>query len=473
MLRAGGNALKSAPFMKGSLNPAHKPVSNKALRAVARELYDPEIPWYRYVFQEEKLPERFSFDAKNMFLTDMSPELNQLLYKSSATNKAVHDILEQAHGERLGGSFKRLRDTMDDTIAPYQHADDLKDILKQEGNLFSKSSYKKMRNTPIDKEYYEKLDPLFANARFRQALNHAVGVLNDDINRANPIKYNNKKFPHITYKPTMKLLDETKRSLDILYRKYSDSGDTSRANLYHSLKKRLLDITDEISPRYKTARGIVEKYKVFKETFDEGRKALGGDLPKNAIESNLARGNWSGGNTYKLGVRNELNNSVKTNSDTANKLSDLLKGGIAAENLKKIIGDESFASLKKAAHREGSYSKAAEKAYQEYQGRPKFSIWHGMTKDMGLWQKGLTLARNILHHPNSPEILAARQEIEREIAKLATFGVGEMKRPQIAKLMQNAVMLHAAGVLTDAGLQFISRAISKGLGPGFSIEYAK
>ncbi|WP_246789579.1 glycine zipper family protein [Bartonella vinsonii] len=470
-VRSLGNALKSPPVVRNYFNPAHKQVSNQALRRVARELYNDEAP---------NIIKRLNSEP-DMFLTDINPKLRQALFEASKTNRDVSNILAQAHEKRLGGSVQRLDDMMEQTIVPYKHSDTLSRILKQQGKEAHDHLYERARQTPIGRAHYPALNKLFENKGFQRALKEAVNTLEEHSLKENPRRFHDKNFISINYKPTIELLDQTKQSLDDLIKKSERLGDNQKVSGYQILKKDLVKIMDQISPIYKSARGSAEKFKNFENSFEKGRQALETKLEKSferdAVKENLSKGNWSDkNNTYHIGMRDALDDLLRKKSDPINEFSNLLKQNLASENLKRIIGPKRFATFKKAVDQEKFYSDAAKKGFDEFTGNPEFSVFDGVRSPNSIPDiatQAVKLARNIFFHPNSPEIRKARQEIERGIAKLATFGVENMKPEEIAKLIQSTLKWHKAGVLTDQGVQIVSRAIAKGLGPNASIEYAK
>ncbi|EJF79530.1 hypothetical protein MCO_01096 [Bartonella sp. DB5-6] len=466
------NALKSPPLVRNYFNPAHKEVSNKALREVAKQLYDNK---------PQKITERLSSEPQEVFLTDINEKLRQTLWNASKTNEDVYHLLKQAHEKRLGGSVQRLDDMMEQTIVPYQHRDTLSRTLKEQGEEAHGSLYAQAYRTPIEKRYYPALNRLFKQEGFQDALKHAVKKLERDPRTAIPQRFYAKEFSHINYKPTMELLDRSKKSLDVLIRMNRKLGDEEGASTYQILKNNLVKITDKISPTYKAARGSAAKYKGFADSFEKGRQALGTKLEKSferdAVQENLSKGNWTKqNNTYQMGMRDALDDLLRKNDDPINEFSKLLKQNLASENLKRMIGPERFSTFKKAVDQEQFYSDAAKEGFSKFEGIPKISLFDGVRVPHSIPDipaQGLKLARNIFFHPNAPEAVRARQELERGIAKLATFGVKGMERNEIAKLIQSALNWHKAGVITDEGLKIVSRAIAKGLGPSASIEYAK
>ncbi|MBB5074432.1 hypothetical protein HNQ69_001574 [Bartonella callosciuri] len=471
-VRGVGNALKSPPLVRNIFNPARKEVSNKALREVAKQLYEDNT---------KKITERLSFEPHDVFLTDINEKLRQALWNSSRTNKDVYNILKQAHEKRLGGSVQRLDDMMDQTIASYQNSDALKRMLKQQGKEAHDHLYEQARRAPIGEKHYEALNKIFENKGFQKALKDAVSALEEHPLKANPQRFYDKKLSSLNYKPTVELLDQTKQSLDDLIEKSKRLGDNQKVSGYQILKKDLVNIMDAISPPYQAARNSAAKYKGFEESFEKGRQALGTKLEKSierdAVKENLSKGNWTDkNNSYQMGMRDALDDLLRKKDDPINELSNLLKQNLASENLERIIGAERFAAFKKAVDQEQFYSDAAKKGFTEFRGAPELSVFDGVrvphsVPDIPV-QAG-KLSRNIFSHPNAPEAVRARQELERGIAKLATFGVKGMERNEIAQLIQSALKWHHAGVLTDEGLKIVSRAIAKGLGPRASIEYAK
>ncbi|WP_375664841.1 glycine zipper family protein [Bartonella sp. CL162QHHD] len=470
-VRSLGNALKSPPVVRNYFNPARKEVSNKALREVAKQLYDNKT---------QKITERLSSEPQEVFLTDINEKLRQTLWNASKTNEDVYNLLKQAHEKRLGGSVQRLDDMMEQTIVPYQHSDILSRTLKRQGKEAHDHLYEQAKQIPIGKEHYPALNNFFENKGFQRALKEAVKTLEEHPLSINPRRFYNRKFSSINYKPTIELLDQTKKSLDDLIEKSKKHGDNQKVLGYEILKQDLVKIMDQISPTYQAARGSAAKFKNFADSFEKGRQALGTKLEKSierdAVKENLSKGNWTKqNNTYQMGMRDALDDLLRKNDDPINEFSKLLKQNLASENLERTIGPERFSTFKKAVDQEQFYSDAAKEAFSKFEGTPEFSVFDGINFSNFLhWPtESLKLARNIFFHPNAPEALRARQELERGIAKLATFGVKGMERNEIAKLIQSALKWHKAGVITDEGLKIVSRAVAKGLGPSASIEYAK
>ncbi|WP_174888845.1 hypothetical protein [Bartonella grahamii] len=369
---------------------------------------------------------------------------------------------------------------MEQTIVPYQHSDILSRTLKRQGKEAHDHLYEQAKQIPIGKEHYPALNNFFENKGFQRALKEAVKTLEEHPLSINPRRFYNRKFSSINYKPTIELLDQTKKSLDDLIEKSKKHGDNQKVLGYEILKQNLVKIMDQISPTYQAARGSAAKFKNFADSFEKGRQALGTKLEKSierdAVKENLSKGNWTKqNNTYQMGMRDALDDLLRKNDDPINEFSKLLKQNLASENLERTIGPERFSTFKKAVDQEQFYSDAAKEGFSKFEGTPEVSLFDGINFSNFLhWPtESLKLARNIFFHPNAPEALRARQELERGIAKLATFGVKGMERNEIAKLIQSALKWHKAGVITDEGLKIVSRAVAKGLGPSASIEYAK
>ncbi|WP_246787208.1 glycine zipper family protein [Bartonella taylorii] len=88
-----GRGLQHVPFIKGGrFNPAHKEVQTKAVREVAKTLYDDGI---------ENVAESLANAPRHAFLTDISPNLEVSLANMGTTNTRVSELLKQAHGERV------------------------------------------------------------------------------------------------------------------------------------------------------------------------------------------------------------------------------------------------------------------------------------------------------------------------------------------------------------------------------------
>ncbi len=256
--------MQHVPFIKGGrFNPAHKEVQTKAVREVAKTLYDDGI---------ENVAESLANAPRHAFLTDISPNLEVSLANMGTTNTRVSELLKQAHGERVQNAIRRIGQSADENITPLQDTKVLKRALKESGEAAYGHLYEKAMRTPIGEKHYGALDKLFENEVFQEAVERAVKILKRDRRKAKPEMFYSRDFSHLNYKPTMELLDQTKKSLDYFINKHQNFGDKQMVSIYQSLKKDLLEITDRISPTYKAARASVAKYEGFEEAIAQGKK---------------------------------------------------------------------------------------------------------------------------------------------------------------------------------------------------------
>ncbi|MCZ2159308.1 glycine zipper family protein, partial [Bartonella sp. 220] len=270
----GRELWQSAPIVRGYLNPAYKDVQTKAVREVARTLYDDGV---------ENVAKRLETAPRHAFLTDISPNLEVSLANMGKTNTHVSDILRGAHEGRLKGAIHRIGQSADENITHLQDTKVFKRILKEQGKEAHDHLYEQARQTPIGQEYYPALNKLFANKGFQKALKEAVNSLEEHILKENPQRFSDKNFSSINYKPTIELLDQVKQSLDDLIKKSERLGDNQKISGYQILKKDLVKIMDEISPIYKSARGSAAKYEGFKEAIEQGKNIAQRDVSGEGI----------------------------------------------------------------------------------------------------------------------------------------------------------------------------------------------
>ncbi|WP_208441952.1 glycine zipper family protein [Bartonella raoultii] len=449
-LRKMGHGLQHVPFVKGHFNPAYKDVQTRAVREVAKTLYDDGV---------ENVAERLASSPRHAFLTDISPNLEVSLANMGATNTHISEFLKRAHEGRLEGAVKRLGQSADEHITPLQDTEVLKRLLKEQGTREYDQLYAQAMQTPIAKRYYPALNRLFKNKWFQDALKEAVDTLEGDPRKAIAQRFYNKDFSHINYKPTMELLDQVKKSLDDLRDKYKNFGDNQKSSGYQMLKNNLVKITDEISPTYKAARGSVAKYKGFEEAISQGKKITERDVSGETIAEGLRKGAMQDGfNTYRVGIRDYIDDILEK-SRPVNRLSNILQTGRMSKNLGRSLSPKNIKAFRKAVDDERFYEAAAKRALKPFQGTPEVSPLRGINIPYGKVSASHETAKviqNVLSDTIRKLPQKERQIFERDIAKLATFGVEGMKQHEIAQMLQRFINWHKNGVLTEKTMHFIS-----------------
>ncbi|EJF88053.1 hypothetical protein ME1_00817 [Bartonella vinsonii subsp. arupensis OK-94-513] len=453
-INKAGKALQSAPFVRGHLNPAYKDVQTKAVREVARTLYDDGV---------ENVAKRLETAPRHAFLTDISPNLEVSLANTGQINTHVFDILKGAHEGRLKGAIHRLGQSANKNIAGIQDAKILKTTLKEQGEGAYKHLYEKAMATPIDKKYYRDLDHLFANKGFQDAVERAVKTLEKDPDIVTPKLFHDKEFRHINYQPTMQLLDQTKKALDYLIRKHDNFGDNQMVSIYQRLKSRLVKITDEISPTYKAARGSAEKYARFVEALQQGKNIAQRDVSGQGIAEGLRRGAISDGlNSYRVGMRDYIDDILEGPNAVRN-LSNILQTGAMTKNLRRSLSSKELHAFRKSVAEEEFYQDAAKRGVKPFKGTPEPSHLAGVnlpySKGSAL-RAGAKIIQNVLSDTVRKLPQKERQILERDIAKLATFGVKGMNQQQVAEMLQRFINLHKKGILNEKGWHFISSVLA-------------
>ncbi|WP_375695339.1 glycine zipper family protein [Bartonella sp. AC90GZZY] len=443
------------PFMKGGrFNPAHKEVQTKAVREVAKTLYDDGV---------ENVAERLGSAPRHAFLTDISPNLEVSLANMGTTNARVSELLKGAHGERVQNAIHRIGQSADENITPLQDTKVLKRVLQEQGEKEYQPIYAQVYRTPVGKEHYAALNDLFAHEAFQEAVERAVKVLKKDRRLAKPEMFYSREFRHINYKPTMELLDQTKKSLDYLSKKYHNFGDNQMAHVYKSLKKDLVEIADQISPTYKAARASVAKYEGFEEAIKQGKNIAQRDVSGEGIAEGLRKGAMPRGlNTYHVGMRDYIDDLLK-GSRPINSLSNILQTGSMSDNLSRSLSSKNIHAFRKAVEDERFYEDAAKRALKPFQGTPEPNYLTGVNIPYGKTSAahaGAKIIQNILSDTIRKLPQKERQILERDIAKLATFGVKGMNQQEVAQMLQRFIRLHKAGIGSDHFWHFISSAAS-------------
>ncbi|WP_375626948.1 glycine zipper family protein [Bartonella sp. MU37NMGALS] len=443
------------PFMKGGrFNPAHKEVETKAVREVAKTLYDDGV---------ENVAERLGSAPRHAFLTDISPNLEVSLANMGKTNVHVSELLKGAHGERVQNAIHRIGQSADENITPLQDTKVLKRVLQEQGEKEYKHLYAEAMQTPIAKKHYPALNRLFKNKWFQNAVKEAVDTLEGDPRTAIAQRFYDKDFIHINYKPTMALLDQTKKSIDDLIEKSRNFGDKQKATGYQILKNNLVKITDEISSTYKAARASVEKYKGFQEAIEQGKNIVQRDVSGEGIKEGLRKGAMSSGlNTYHVGMRDYIDDLLK-GSRPVNRLSNILQTGRMSDNLSRSLSSKNIHGFRKAVEDERFYEDAAQRALKPFQGTPEPNYLTGVNLPYGkvsTARAGAKITQNILSDTIRKLPQKERQILERDIAKLATFGVKGMNQQEVAQMLQRFIRLHKAGIVSDHLWHFISSVMA-------------
>ncbi|WP_035451654.1 hypothetical protein [Bartonella birtlesii] len=446
-----GRGLQHVPFIKGGrFNPAHKEVQTKAVREVAKTLYDDGI---------ENVAESLANAPRHAFLTDISPNLEVSLANMGTTNTRVSELLKQAHGERVQNAIRRIGQSADENITPLQDTKVLKRALKESGEAAYGHLYEKAMRTPIGEKHYGALDKLFENEVFQEAVERAVKILKRDRRKAKPEMFYSRDFSHLNYKPTMELLDQTKKSLDYFINKHQNFGDKQMVSIYQSLKKDLLEITDRISPTYKAARASVAKYEGFEEAIAQGKKIAERDVSGEGIAEGLRKGVMSNGlNTYHVGMRDYIDDILK-GSRPVNSLSNILQTGSMSDNLSRSLNLKNIHAFRKAVDDERFYEDAAQRAFKPFQGTPEPSHFTGVNMPYGkvsAARAGAKITQNILSDTIRKLPQKERQIFERDMTKLATFGVKGMNQQEVAQMLQRFIDWHKRGIFTEKAAHFIS-----------------
>ncbi|WP_375657272.1 glycine zipper family protein [Bartonella sp. CM120XJJH] len=457
-LRKAGHGLQHIPFLRGYFNPAHKDVQTKAVREVAKTLYDDGV---------ENVAERLASAPRHAFLTDISPNLEVSLANMGKTNTRVSELLKHAHGERVQNAVHRIGQSADEHITPLQDTKVLQSFLKEQGEREYKHLYAQAMQTPIAKRHYPALNRLFKNKWFQDALKEAVDILEGDPRKAIAQRFYDKNFSHLNYKPTMELLDQTKKSLDELIEKYKNFGDNQKSSGYQLIKNNLVKITDEISPTYKAARASVEKYKGFQEAIEQGKNIVQRDVSGATIAEGLRKGAMSDGlNTYHVGMRDYIDDILK-GSRPVNSLSNILQTGSMSDNLSRSLSPKNIHAFRKAVDDERFYEDAAQRALKPFQGTPEPSYFTGVNIPYGkvsAARAGAKITQNILSDTIRKLPQKERQIFERDMTKLATFGVKGMNQQEVAQMLQRFIDWHKRGIFTEKAAHFISSLLMGEIG---------
>ncbi|WP_139413122.1 glycine zipper family protein [Bartonella mastomydis] len=452
-VRKAGHGLQHVPFLRGDLNPAYKDIQTKAVREVAKTLYDDGV---------ENVAERLASAPRHAFLTDISPNLEVSLANIGKTNTRVSELLKHAHGERVQNAIRRIGQSADENITPLQDTKVLKRSLQEQGEREYKHLYAQAMQTPIAKRHYPALNRLFKNKWFQDALKEAVSILEGDPRKAIAQRFYDKNFSHLNYKPTMELLDQTKKSLDELIEKYRNFGDKQKSSGYQLIKNNLVKITDEISHTYKAARGSAAKYAGFEEAINQGKKIAERDVSGAGIAEGFRKGAMPDGlNTYHVGMRDYIDDILEQ-FRPINRLSDILQTGSMSKNLSRSLNSKNIKAFRKAVDDERFYEDAAQRALKPFQGTPEVSPLTGVNIPYGkvsTARAGAKITQNILSDTIRKLPQKERQIFERDIAKLTTFGVKGMTQQEVAQMLQRFIRLHKAGIGNERFWHFVSSAL--------------
>lgn len=134
-------------------------------------------------------------------------------------------------------------------------------------------------------------------------------------------------------------LDYLKRGLDDAISQARNAGQKEVAASYVALKRRLLNVTDEISPDYKKARNIFSGFSKAEEAADYGRKILNPSSDWDVIEDFYKNASQTEKDYFKMGAVRAIRDKIGQSVDTASKEKLFNKESIR-QRIKKLFDDE-------------------------------------------------------------------------------------------------------------------------------------
>ncbi|WP_375682172.1 hypothetical protein, partial [Bartonella sp. CE47NXGY] len=227
------------------LSPSHtkEGVSKDTLRAISKHLGNEA---------SEDLGKSFKNAVSTDYVADHSPFLQDLVFDIAKRNQGAYLDLTKRAGQRALGGGERIHQAADEHFVPRQNVTGLKDDLIAIRKAEPHTLYEIAQKTPIGEQHYGALNELMKRPYFKQAYK---GGLQEFTSGGKEVSsFSSEKFNLLKEKPNMGVLHETKVKLGLMRDEAEKIGDNSKVHTLVGIQKKLLELMDDISPKYKKAR---------------------------------------------------------------------------------------------------------------------------------------------------------------------------------------------------------------------------
>ncbi|WP_375631663.1 MULTISPECIES: hypothetical protein [unclassified Bartonella] len=442
-------------------SPSHKEgVATDTLRAISKHLGKEA---------SEELGNSFKNAVPTDYVADHSPFLQDLVFDIAKRNQGAYLDLTKRAGQRALGGGERIHQAADEHFVPRQNVTGLKDDLIASREAESHTLYEIAKKTPIGEKYYGALNDLMKRPYFKQAYDEGLKRFITDGNNVSP--FSSQKFSLLKEKPNMGALHKTKEVVDLMIRTEKRQGDNSQVRSLVGIKKKLLELMDDISSEYKKGRALYHQYSSDVDAMGEGEKVLRKSVNKDKfskIFDELPEGQQE---YFKKGSRAKLLQGMGQTKDEVSKAKEIFGTNDLYERFAKTYGADKASAVKKVVDREANYADFYNRIPNRV-ANEKISFTHNVSMPTGKHDAAVQLAKaagKAAWIPFKEAAFRERQRIEKDVVKLLTGGT-QIKNDQIVALIQRMVNAHHKGYATKEWFKKLSAALFGGGGKASTEE---
>ncbi|WP_246257365.1 hypothetical protein [Bartonella gabonensis] len=420
--------------------PSHKEGVEKAtLRAISKHLGNES---------SEALGKSFGSKAVDTdYVADHSPFLQDLVFDIAQKNQGAYlDLTKRASQRALGGG-ERIHQAADQYFVPRQNVTGLKDDLIASRKAASHDLYEIAKKTPIGEKYYGALNELMERPYFKQAYNKGLKGFISDGNKASP--FSSQKFSLLKEKPNMGVLHKTKEAIDFMIRTEKRKGDNSKVHSLVGIQKKLLEIMDDISPKYNKARELFHQYSSRVDAMREGSKILSKSINKDQFSKIFDELPEAQQEYFKKGSRGELLKGMGQTEDQVSKAKEFFSTDDLYDRFAKVYGADKVSAVKSVVDREANYADFYNRIPNR-RANKDISFTHNVSMPTGKGDAVMQAGKAAVKASWLPFKEAAfreRQRIEKDVVKLLTGG-SDISNEKIVELIQGMVKAHHKGYVT-------------------------
>ncbi|WP_375647797.1 hypothetical protein [Bartonella sp. CR84HXZ] len=404
------------------------------------------------------------------YVVDHSPILQDLVFEISRKNPdASLDFIQRA-GARAKGGGERIHQAVDEHFVPHQNVVGLKDDLIASKKAATESLYGIAKKTPIGEKYYGALNELMERPYFKQAYDQGLDEFTSGGNKVTP--FSSKKFSLLKEEPNMGVLHETQRKLRFMIDTARNTGDDSKVRTLVGIRKKLLEIMDDVSSEYTKGRALYRKYSSHVDAMREGEKVLSKEINKDKF-SKILGGLSEGEQEYlKKGARAELLESMTQTTDHVSNAKQIFDTDDLYERFAKTFGSDKAAAVKKAVDREANYADLYNRIPNRIADK-EIGFSHNVSVPTGKFDAAMQAGKATLkasYIPFKTAALKERQRIEKDVVKLLTGGT-KFSNDEIVNILQRMVQAQHKGYVTKEWVKQVSAALFGGGGKAFAGQF--
>ncbi|WP_254493264.1 hypothetical protein [Bartonella sp. B1099] len=443
-------------------SPSHKEGVEKAtLRAISKHLGNES---------SEALGKSFGSKAVNTdYVADHSPFLQDLVFDIAQKNQGAYlDLTKRAEARALGGG-ERIHQAADEHFVPRQNITGLKDDLIASREAATESLYDIAKKTPIGEKYYGALNELMKRPYFKQAYKEGLQEFTSKGIEVGP--FSSQKFNLLQEKPNMGVLHETKVKLDLMKDAAEKTGDNSKVHTLVGIKKKLLEIMDDISPKYKNARALYHQYSSRVDAMDEGSKILSKSINKDEFSKIFDELPEAQQEYLKKGSRGQLLEGMGQTGDKVSKAKEIFDTDDLYDRFAKIYGADKASAVKSVVGKEANYADFYNRIPNSIANKD-ISFRHNVSVPTSQRDAAFQAGKAAVKASWIPFKEAAfreRQRIEKDVVKLLTGG-SEIRNEKIVELLQDMVKAHHKGYVTKEWVKKYFAALFGGGGKALTEE---